>query len=176
MRRQDLLEQRRSGPRQADDKYRVRRLVTAARSPLEEFRRADVPLGFQVLRHLLRFVGGLQFLQPVALLVIMEGRREVALVLVGLAQRKIEVNAVHVRQVAVALLRVHLLDLGIAERIDLEVGQRVVRFAMMRAAFDRRLICVDGILVITAGLERMSLGRQRDGVGRELRENFVECR
>jgi hypothetical protein len=123
MRRQDLLEQRRSGAGQADDENRIRRIMAAARSPLEKLRRADVPLGFQILRHLFRFVGGLELLQPVALFVVAEGRREVAL-----------------------------------------VGQRVISFAMMRRAADRRLVGIDGILVIAAGLVRMSLGKVDNAV------------
>ena len=80
------------------------------------------------------------------------------------------------RQVAVAFLREHLLDFRVAEGIDLQVGQRVVRFAVMRRALERRLIGRDGILVIAAGLVRMSLGRQRDRVGRQLLQYVVERR
>ena len=92
--------------------------MAATCTPFEQLCGTDVLLGFQILRHLFRFVGGLELLQPVALLVITEGRREIAPVLVRFAQRKIEVNPVHVRQVAVVLLRMHLFDLGIAERAD----------------------------------------------------------
>ena len=59
MRRQDLLEQRRSGARQSDDEDRVRRRMTAVRASLEQFPGADLPLGLEIPGHLLRFVGRL---------------------------------------------------------------------------------------------------------------------
>ena len=85
VRRQNLLDQRRTGSRQADDEDRVRRRVPDAVPLLEEFRRAYTLLGGHILSHLLGIVAAKRLLECVAALVVGERRLEVALVLEGFA-------------------------------------------------------------------------------------------
>ena len=172
---EDLFQQRRTGARQAHDEDRVRRGAAVAGILLEQIRGARFDLRLQFRRHLVRAVAQLLALQPVAFVIEAEGIGIFPPVLMGLAEREIEVDAVHQTQIVTGKLGMHRRDLAVLEPERLEIGERIIRIAEIRARSDRGAIGGDGLPLLPTGLERMAARGQRGRVlGQALQDSLEQ--
>src|SRR5271166_1102145 len=94
MRRENLLDERRSGTRQSDDEDRVGALATHTCAAREELARTALDLQARVALDGFRPVTAFRFLERIASLIETERFRVIAAVLEGLAERKAQVIAV----------------------------------------------------------------------------------
>ena len=147
VRGEDLLEQRRSGPRQPDDEDGRRIVAAPALALLEELARAEFDLLADRPLERLRTVVALRLLERIAPRVELERLVVLAAILERLAEREAEVIAVRRAECAGVDLLAHGRDLRVREAIGLEVGEAPVRVAEIRAL-------PRGLAVVAFGLRR----------------------
>src|SRR5215472_13861394 len=155
MRREDLLNQRRTRARQADDEDRIRRRRAAAGVTGEELRRAHCLLQPRILLVRLGAVTAGIAAQRVATLVEAEGLRVLAGVLEGLAEREAQVVAVDDGGEGGGLGGAHGGDLRLLEAVGLEIGETPVGIAEAGAGRGRGPILPDGFAGASESLERV---------------------
>src|SRR5262249_49572755 len=129
MARQDLLDERRAGARQADDENRIRRWAANARASCEEIASEHFLRAAHVLAQFGSFVANSAAAAIVALRVVLERRGIVARVLERLAHREVEVIAVLVDEIGARELSPHGGEIGIGEAEGLEIREAPVRLA-----------------------------------------------
>ena len=150
--RQDLLEQRRAGARQADDEDRRGTWVAAAavrrkEAGIEECANARAaPLEHPDVERLVETAQG------VALSVVHEGLRVRRALLEGLAERKLQLRLVGPLPLVARQQPLHFGDLRIAEDIILQVREAPPSLGPARVRLQRRLV---GRLALGAPAQRL---------------------
>ena len=157
MTRQDLLQKRGTGTRQADDEDRVARRRTETGPFAEEFRAEGLPGARHARRGLVGVVGDHAATQAVALGIVLEGFLVLRGVLQGLAQRKLQVETVLRRQGVAAQLGAHRLDLARVEAEGLEVGEAPVGLAEAAFQRDRTAVGPDPVVEPAGGLQGVAV-------------------
>ncbi len=152
---QDLLDQGRTGARQAHDEDRIR--VRGATVPVarKQLRGADGDLQAGVALEQLRLVLALGALERVAARVVFERLLILLPVLECLAQRKAQVAAIDGRRGWRGLGGAHRTDFLLGEAVGLQVREAPVSVAEAGARGGGRAVLSDGFLAPAQGLERV---------------------
>ena len=119
-------------------------------------------------------VTGLRALQVVALAVMREAFGIFTAILVGLAQCKGDVDPVHEGEIGPRRLIAHRDHFRVGEAIGLEIGERVVRIAMVRLRSEGGAIAFDRVRLLAHRLERVAPAGQRGGIVGQLFQHPVE--
>ena len=171
MARQDLLEQRRPRPRQADDEDRVGCGRPAPRARAQELRRKQSLRALHLLAVPVGLVSDAGAAQTVTLLVVLEGRSELPSVLQCLAEREVKVEAILFIQVGSLQLRAHRSDVRLREPEGLQVREAPIGLAEMRRQLDTLAIGAETLVLATGRLQRMAVAHPDLGVARILGEH-----
>src|SRR5882757_3321593 len=144
VRSENLFEQGRARPRQAD--YEDRRRTVAAHSlpRVEEVPSANFRLQSGVTLERLGPVATFAFFQRIAARVIFEGFGIFGTVLEGLAEGKTQMIAVLQPNTRRGFVRTHACDFRVREPVGLEVGKTPIRVAKARSRRRSRAIRIDG--------------------------------
>ena len=143
MRRQNLFQQRRAGPRQADDENRIAAFRSPTGATFEKRARADFDLPVRVRFDDLRAILAFRALERVAAIVIGPGLRGVAAIFERLAQCKTEMIAVRQRCRRRKFFRAHALDFRVQEAVGLEIGEAPIGIAEIRPRLRGRAVGVN---------------------------------
>ena len=171
---QDLLDQGRARARQAENEDRVRRSIAGAGLCGEEVRRADLLLGSELGLHALGGVARLGALEPIALLIEGKAFGDLAAVFQRLAEGEAEMHPVVQPDLGRGDAGFHLRDLGFAETVGLQVGQRIPGIALGRAHAAGFAIGLDRFALASPGFQGVTLGGERRRVAGQCFQDFVE--
>ena len=171
---EDLFEQGGARTRQAEDEDRIARRIARALPALEQVTCASRFLGREFLAHPVRVVAGLASFQRIASLVETERRLVFLAILMRLAEREAEMDAVHEGDFGSFELRVHRGDLRFGEAVGLEIGERVIGIAVIWLGGDGGAIGRDGIVLLSGGLESMAARGQRRRIARQPLKDGIE--
>ena len=120
--------------------------MTGSRSRRARAKKSRVNVAFRccsALRVVLGVVAEARTVQRIALCIVFEGRGPVPVVLAGLAEREVQVQAIHVVERGIRGLRFHGRDLRRLEAEGLEIGEAPVRLAERRLEGDAAAVGVD---------------------------------
>ena len=163
MARQDLLDERGTGARQADDEDRIRGVAAASRALVEEWPGIDLTHAPDTCGDVLGFVEGRRLAQRVSGQVVAERRCILARILQRLAQGEIEVVTVLIAEIRARQLALHRGHVRGIEAEGLEVGQAPVGLAVRWIHRDRAPVSLDRARLGSGCLQHVAVARPQPG-------------
>ena len=166
--RQNLLQQRRAGARQADDENRIGRLCAKARALREEGMIEQRPGTAHQLAQLVGFIGHLGAAPPIALRVVFNRCGIVAGVLQRFAERELEKAPILIRQIRASELRSDAVKVGGLKLEGLQVRQAPVGLAHRRGEFQSSTVRRHALWLPAGSLQGVSVADPDPGLMRVL--------
>ena len=158
MARQYLLDQRRSRARHPEDEDRVGGIAAHAPAFRKEFAGEDAPGPVDARLGVLGIIVDQRAAAAIALGIMGEGRVGIPGVVIGLAEREMEMKARLFGEVRSVERGGHGRDVGGVEPHRLQIGEAPPDLAQSRLQRERAAIGVDAVLLAADGLEHMPIG------------------